>query len=223
MSISLKIYNQEGIVTGSLELPSEIFAVKANEALVHQAMVAQMGNERQVLAHTKGRGEVRGGGKKPWKQKGTGRARAGSSRSPIWKGGGVVFGPTNERNFKKDLNKKMKRSAMLMVLSDKISSENMVVLEDLNMTEFKTKKMDSVVKIFETKVFPKTEKNKRSVLMINDTKDIKTKFSARNLAGVKNINVENINILDLLKYRNLIISAGTAKSLASLYTSNKAE
>lgn len=101
MSIEVKIYNQKAEAVGEMKLAEKIFGVKENTALVHQVAVAQMGNERQVLAHTKGRAEVRGGGKKPWKQKGTGRARAGSSRSPIWIGGGITFGPTKDRNFKK--------------------------------------------------------------------------------------------------------------------------
>ncbi|MCK4554466.1 50S ribosomal protein L4, partial [Candidatus Parcubacteria bacterium] len=118
MSISVKIYNQKAEAVGDIKLSDKVFGVKANEPLVHQAMVAQMSNERQVLAHTKDRSEVRGGGRKPWKQKGTGRARAGSIRSPIWKGGGVTFGPRKDRNFSKNINKKMKQNAMLMVLSD---------------------------------------------------------------------------------------------------------
>ena len=103
MSIKIKVYNQKVEEAGEMKLSDKIFNVEANNALLHQAMVAQMSNERQVLAHTKSRSEVRGGGKKPWKQKGTGRARAGSSRSPIWIGGGVTFGPTKERNFSKNI------------------------------------------------------------------------------------------------------------------------
>jgi len=223
MSISLKIYNQEGKAAGEIELSSKVFEVKMNEALVHQAVVAQMGNERQVLAHTKGRGDVSGGGKKPWKQKGTGRARAGSSRSPLWKGGGVVFGPQKDRNFKKELNRKMRQKAMFMVLSDKINAKSMAVVESLNVEEFKTKKMDAIVKNFETKIFTKNENKKRSVLLINDKKDLKSKNSARNLAGVKAINLDNINILDLLKYKNVILSAESVKSLETTYSSKKAE
>ena len=104
--LKAEIYNQKGEKVGDLKLSDKIFDVKVNESLVHQAAVTQMGNERQVLAHTKQRAEVRGGGKKPWKQKGTGRARAGSTRSPIWIGGGVTFGPTKNRNFSKNINKK---------------------------------------------------------------------------------------------------------------------
>ena len=106
MSVKVKLYNQKAEAIGEEKLSDKIFNIELNEALVHQAAVTQMSNERQVLAHTKTRGEVRGGGRKPWRQKGTGRARAGSNRSPIWIGGGVTFGPSNERNFKRKLTRK---------------------------------------------------------------------------------------------------------------------
>ncbi|MFA5420997.1 MAG: 50S ribosomal protein L4, partial [Patescibacteria group bacterium] len=106
MSVKINVYNQEAKVVGEVKLSDKVFALEANSDLIHQALVAQMSNERQVLAHTKTKAEVRGGGKKPWKQKGTGRARAGSSRSPIWVGGGVTFGPRKDRNFTKKINKK---------------------------------------------------------------------------------------------------------------------
>src|SRR3989339_389516 len=134
MSIEVKIYNQKAEETGNLTLKDKVFGVKLNETLVHQAAVTQAANNRQVLAHTKTRAEVRGGGKKPWKQKGTGRARAGSSRSPIWIGGGVTFGPLKERNFKKDINKKMKQKAMFMVISDRVASEAMAILDEVKMS-----------------------------------------------------------------------------------------
>ena len=206
-----KVYNQKAEEIAKLKLSDNIFAVATTESLVHQAMVAQMGNERQVLAHTKDRSEVRGGGKKPWSQKGTGRARAGSNRSPIWIGGGVTFGPTKDRNFKKDINRKMKRKALYMVLSDRIKNDNMAVLDAIHMEEFKTKDMDAMLKILETKIF-KTE-DKRSVLVINDAKEKQAKYSLRNLVGVKVINANNINILDLLKYKRLIIAKTVIEQL----------
>lgn len=231
--MKLNIYNQKAEQAGEIELSDKVFGVKAKEALMHQAMAAQMANERQVLAHTKGRGEVRGGGKKPWKQKGTGRARAGSSRSPIWIGGGVTFGPTKERNFEKKINKKMKQKAILAALSDRLASKNLVILDKLEMDEFKTKAFNEMLRKLEEKVYeeakrlkggegkkdekPKKEKIKRSILVINDKKDAKVKYSARNLAGVEIINLENINILDLLKYRNVILTVEGVKKLEERY------
>jgi large subunit ribosomal protein L4 len=224
-----KIYNQQGEKVGEIELSDKVFGVKANEALVHQAMVAQMANERQVLAHTKGRAEVRGGGRKPWRQKGTGRARAGSSRSPLWIGGGVTFGPTKDRNFSLKINKKMKVKAILMALSDKVLNNKLVVLEKLEMPEFKTKIFNEVIlklekhfnikelKPKENKKEDKVKKQKKSILVINGKKDEKIKFSARNLTGVKLINLDNINIIDLLKYKDLILTADTVKKLEEKY------
>ncbi len=207
MSIKVKVYNQEAKIVEDLELSDKIFAVKANNDLVHQAMLAQMGNERQVLAHTKDRSEVRGGGRKPWRQKGTGRARAGSSRSPIWIGGGVTFGPRKDRNFSKNINKKMKRKAIFMVLSDRISSNSFLILDNLDLKEAKTKVFNTVLEKLEKEVLKRDfKKNKRSVLIINNPKNEKLRRSARNLEGVKIINSNNINILDLLKYQNLILS-----------------
>ncbi len=226
-----KIYNQKGETVGDLKLSGKIFNVKVNEALVHQAVVAQMANERQVLAHTKGRAEVRGGGKKPWKQKGTGRARAGSSRSPIWIGGGVTFGPTSSRNFSKKINKKMKQKAIFMALSDKVESGSLLALDKLEMEEFKTKVFNGMLKVLAgvksapsdaktkdaEKENKKNKKEKRSVLIINEKKDDKVKNSGRNLVGVKIINLDNINIVDLLKYRDLIMTAEAVKGLEEKY------
>jgi large subunit ribosomal protein L4 len=218
MSTKIKVYNQKAEEAGEIKLSDKIFKIEVNEALVHQAMVAQMSNERQVLAHTKSRSEVRGGGKKPWRQKGTGRARAGSSRSPIWIGGGVTFGPKNTRNFSKNINKKMKQKAIFMVLSDRLLSNKLAIIEKLDIKEYKTKEIDKTIKNFEEKVIKEDiKKNKRSVLLINDKKDDKIKYSSRNLEGHKTINTENINILDLLKYRNLVITKKTIEKLEKIY------
>jgi large subunit ribosomal protein L4 len=230
MSIKVKVYNQKAEAISEASLPAKVFGVKVSEPLVHQAMVTQMANERQVLAHTKGRSEVRGGGKKPWRQKGTGRARAGSSRSPIWIGGGVTFGPLKTRNFKKDINKKMKQKALCMVLSDRAKDGSIAVLDKLDINEFKTKVFNDILKSFEDKVLISLNadsetkkikiarsKIKRSILVINDKKDEMTKYSSRNLAGVKVINIDNINILDLLKYKNLFLTLDSIKKLETRY------
>jgi large subunit ribosomal protein L4 len=218
MSINIKLYNQKAEVIGEEKVSKRIFGVKLNEILLHQVAVAQMGNERQVLADTKTRAEVRGGGKKPWRQKGTGRARAGSSRSPIWIGGGVAFGPTKDRNFKKKINIKMRRKAISMVLTDRLQSNNMLLLDKFEMEDFKTKMANEMLKKFESllaenKTDDKGKKSKRSLLVLNDKKDEKVKFSVRNLQGVEIININNINILDLLKYKNLVLTKECVKMI----------
>ncbi|MEA3398856.1 MAG: 50S ribosomal protein L4 [Patescibacteria group bacterium] len=227
MSIDIKVYNQNAEAAGSIKLSDKIFGLKANESLVHQAMVAQMANERQTLAHTKDRSEVRGGGKKPWRQKGTGRARAGSNRSPIWIGGGVTFGPRKERNFKKAINQKMKQKALCMAMSDRFKNKTVIILDDFKIKEFKTKKFNETLSGLEKLIKRKSDKDKkigiikRSVLVIVDKKDEKIKYSARNLTGAKLINLENINILDLLKFRDLIITRNGIKKLEEKYKSLK--
>jgi len=230
MAIKINIYNQKAESVGEMNLADKIFGVPANRNLIHQAVVAQMANRRQVLANTKDRSEVRGGGKKPWAQKGTGRARVGSSRSPIWKGGGVTFGPLKERNFTKNINKKMKQKAIFMALSDKVAANNFVVLDKLEVEDYKTKVFVGILaglgKFFskaapseKTKVW-NDKKAKKSILIINDSKDEKIKYSGRNIAGVKIINLENINVVDLLKYKNLIATVQAIKNLEKIYVKN---
>ena len=219
MGIKLNVYNQTASKTGTVELSEKVFGLKVNESLVHQAMVTQMGNERQVLAHTKDRSEVRGGGRKPWRQKGTGRARVGSSRSPLWIGGGVTFGPTKDRNFKKKINRKMKQQAICMVLSDRINNESLVVLDKFDVKEYKTKTINEIFKNIESKILnkQKDKKVKRSILVVNDDKGEEFKYSVRNLVGIKNINLEYINIVDLLNHQNLIVTENVVKKLEALY------
>jgi large subunit ribosomal protein L4 len=214
MSVKINIYNQTAKVETEKNLDKEIFALKPNLALIHQAMLAQLANERQVLAHTKDRSEVRGGGKKPWRQKGTGRARVGSSRSPLWIGGGVTFGPRKDRNFSQKINKKMRQKAFLMVLGDKVSQQALIALKDLNWDVYKTKEFNNLITLFEKDILKNT---KRNLLIINDSKNEKLKYSARNLVGVKIINIENLNIIDLLKYRYLMLTEKTLDTLAKRY------
>jgi len=226
-----KVYNQTGSQVGEISLADKVFGVAAKAALVHQAMVAQMANERQVLAHTKGRADVSGGGAKPWKQKGTGRARVGSSRSPLWRGGGITFGPTKERNFKLDINRKMKQKALFMVLSDRVKENNFLVLDSLQMEEYKTKKFNQLVSNLEKIGAPEEKKPvtkktkektaikavKRSFLFLLADKDDKVKRSGRNLPGVKILNLENLNIVDLLKYKKLVATEKAVKKLEKTY------
>lgn len=194
--MKVDVYNQQGEKVGTTILPKEIFGLQANLDLIHQIAVSQMANRRQVLAHTKGRGEVRGGGRKPWRQKGTGRARHGSRRSPIWKGGGVTFGPTKERVFKRKISKKMRRKALLMVLSAKAKENLVLILEKLEIKEPKTKLMKEVFNKLPIKgssliALPKVDKN---IIL-----------ASNNLPGVSTTEVRNLNTLDLLSFKYLIL------------------
>lgn len=214
MSLKIKVYNQSAEPIKDLELNEKIFAVEASHELLHQAMVAQMANSRQVLAHTKDRSEVRGGGKKPWKQKGTGRARAGSSRSPIWIGGGVTFGPTKDRNFKKKINQKMKQKAIFMALSDRVKTNSLIVVDSLELAEYKTKKFNEILSLVEKNIL---NNERRDILIINDAKDEKVKYSGRNLAGTKIINLENVNLIDVLNYKNLLLTEKAIETFTKRY------
>ena len=214
MSLSIKVYNQSAAEVKDLELPAKIWGVKPSTELLHQAVIAQQANARQVLAHTKIRSEVRGGGKKPWKQKGTGRARSGSSRSPIWIGGGVTFGPRKDRNFKQKVNQKMKQKAMFMALSDKVATDSLLVVDKLEFTAYKTKPFAAMLSALEKKVL---KNDRRDILVINNPKDDKALFSGRNLKGVKIINLENINLLDILNYKNMLLSEEAAQALSGRY------
>jgi len=210
MSVKTIVYNQSAEPVGDLELSEKVFKVAINENLVHQAVVTQMANERQVLAHTKTKAEVSGGGKKPWRQKGTGRARAGSSRSPLWIGGGIIFGPRKNRNFSKKINKKMKTKALYMTLSDKLANNQLAILDKFEITDYKTKVFNEILSNFEKKVI---KNDRRNWLVINDDKNEKVKVSGRNLKGVTIINLENINIVDVLKHRHLLITKEAVNKL----------
>lgn len=195
--MKLPIYNQEGEEKESILLPKEIFDLKINSDLIYQIVTAQLANRRRVIAHTKGRGEVRGGGRKPWKQKGTGRARHGSRRSPLWKGGGVTFGPTKERVFKKKINKKMKRLALFMVLSAKAKNKLISVLEiDSNQIPVKTKQMAEIFKKLPLK---------GSTLMVLNQKNSNLIKVVKNIPWIETIEARNLNVLDLLSFKNLIL------------------
>lgn len=213
--MKIKVYNQSAEAVKDLELSAKIFGVKPSNELLHQAVMAQQANSRQVLAHTKDRSEVSGGGKKPWKQKGTGRARSGSSRSPIWIGGGITFGPRKDRNFKQKINQKMKQKALFMGLSDKVETQTMVILENLDFNEYKTKNFNAMLTAIEKKVLTN---DRRDILVVNDAKNEKAQYSGRNLKGVKIINLENINLLDILNYKNLLVTENAVKTLTDRYS-----
>lgn len=197
----IKTYNQLGEEVGQTRLPSEIFGVKMDSDLIHQIAVSQASNRRRVIAHAKDRSEVSGGGKKPWRQKGTGRARHGSIRSPLWYHGGVTFGPTKERNFKKEIPQKMKRLALFMVLSEKAKNDLLILLDELKIEKAKTK---LVVKIIEN-LKSKIENFKNSNCLIILPKMEKTLIlAARNTPNIKTIQAKDLNVLDLLSFKYLI-------------------
>lgn len=192
-----KVYNQQGQEIKEIDLPDNIFGLKINHDLIHQAYLAQRANSRSAIANTKTRKEVRGGGRKPWKQKGTGRARHGSIRSPLWRGGGVVFGPTNERNYSQKINKRMNRQAILMALSSKAESGEVLVLDSLVLNEIKTKKAFNILKALPIK---------GKTLIAQPDKDKIAQKSFRNVPGAKTILANSLNVLDLMDNRNLIIT-----------------
>lgn len=202
-------YNQNGEKVEKMELPDEIFGVKLNADLLYQAAVTQAANMRQVIAHTKDRSEVRGGGRKPWRQKGTGRARHGSMRSPIWAGGGVTFGPTKYRNFKKKINIKMKQKALLVALSGKVRDGELIVLDKIELTSPKTKEMAAVV--------GNVVRGLETTLLVLADKDEAIERASRNIPDLKIINVAHINILDLLNHKHLILVKDTVKALKKKY------
>ncbi|PIT93725.1 50S ribosomal protein L4 [Candidatus Falkowbacteria bacterium CG10_big_fil_rev_8_21_14_0_10_43_11] len=219
--MKVKVYNQNAEIVGEQDLNPAVFDVKANEALIHQVAVAQMSNERQVLAHTKTKGEVRGGGRKPWRQKGTGRARAGSSRSPLWTGGGVTFGPRSNRNFSKKINIKMKRQAILGVLSDKVRHQSLIIVDKLDLPEAKTKQAALIIKNFAAKTIIGGEANKQrknNILVMTAGREEKAERALKNLTSAELIKINNINILDLLKYKNIILTLETVKKLEERYS-----
>jgi large subunit ribosomal protein L4 len=206
-------YNQNGEKIGTMELPDAVFGVEMNASLLQQAVVTQMANMRTVIAHTKDRSEVRGGGKKPWRQKGTGRARHGSRRSPLWVGGGVTFGPTKYRNFKKKINVKMKRKATLMALSGKAKDNELVVLDKLELSSQKTKEMAVIV----DKVVP----DLKTALLMLPAKSEMIERAGRNIADFKISSISNINVVDLLNYKYLVLTIGTVEALKEKYITPK--
>lgn len=193
-----EVYNQEGKEVGTALLPKEIFDVQINPDLVHEVVVSQMANRRKIIAHTKDRREVRGGGKKPWRQKGTGRARHGSIRSPLWRGGGVTFGPRKTKVFKKKILQKKKRKALFMVLSGKAKNNLLILLDKLLIEKSKTKLM--------LEVFKKLPIKKGSSLIALSEMDKNIILAARNLRKIKTIQARDLNCLDLLSFKYLIIS-----------------
>ena len=203
----VSVYNMEGKKVSDVELKDEIFGIEPNKTIVHSVLVNYLANQRQGTASTKTRSEVRGGGRKPWRQKGTGRARQGSIRATQWIKGGIALGP-KPRSFTYRINKKEKQLAIKSMLSTKVLEETLVVVDNMNLNEIKTKNMVNALN--NLKVSGKT------LIMLSE-KNENIQKSARNIEGIKTTLVNTINVYDLLKYNNLVITLDTIKKLEEVY------
>ena len=201
------VYNMQGKKVSDVELSEAVFGIEPNENVVHSALVNYLANQRQGTQSTKTRAEVRGGGRKPWRQKGTGRARQGSIRAPQWIKGGIALGP-KPRSYKYTVNKKEKRLAIKSCLSSKVLEKELTVVDKLEVKEIKTKTM--VKALADMKVEGKT-------LIVLPEKNNEVYMSSRNIEGVKTILLNNINVFDLLKYTNLVLPVDTVKKLEEVY------
>ena len=211
--MEISVYNLEGKETGKAKISDKIFGLKVNNDLIHQVYVAISGNKRQVLAHTKTRGERAGSGRKPWRQKGTGRARVGSVRTPIWRKGGVVFGPTKDRNYSKKINRKMKIQATKMVLGEKFKDKTVFVLEDLkNVKEKKTKEFAKIMDNL---------KIKGSVLWSFEEKEKDLRKYVNNIAKSSNILTSQLNVFDVLNSKYLVLDKNSLDYLENKYKEEK--
>ena len=203
---NVSVLNMEGKEVGSMELNDAVFGLEINEHLVHQAVVLQLANNRQGTQKAKTRSEVSGGGRKPWRQKGTGHARQGSTRAPQWTGGGVVFAPV-PRDYSFKMNKKEKRAALKSVLTSKVQENKFIVLDELKLAEVKTKEMK--------KVLDNLKVNNALVIIGDDSENVA--LSARNIAGVQTASVNTINVFDMLKYNTIIATKSSVASIEEVY------
>ena len=203
---NVSVYNMEGKEVGTLELNDAVFGVEVNEHLVHLAVVAQLANKRQGTQKAKTRSEVSGGGRKPWRQKGTGHARQGSTRAPQWTGGGVVFAPT-PRDYTITLNKKEKRAALKSALTSRVQDNKFIVVDEFKFDEIKTKKFQNVMDNL---------KVSKALVVLGDN-DQNTVLSARNIAGVKTAQAGTINVYDILKYNTVVATKAAVASIEEVY------
>ena len=203
---NVSVYNMEGKEVGALELNDAVFGVEVNEHLVHLAVVAQLANKRQGTQKAKTRSEVSGGGRKPWRQKGTGHARQGSTRSPQWKGGGVVFAPT-PRDYTIRLNKNEKRAALRSALTSRVQYNKFIVVDEFKFDEIKTKKFQNVMDNL---------KVSKALVVLGDN-DQNTVLSARNIAGVKTAQAGTINVYDILKCNTVVATKAAVASIEEVY------
>lgn len=210
------IYNQKGTEAGKVKLPENIFGLPWNESLVHQVVTSMMGNERTPVAHTKTRGEVSGTGIKPWRQKGTGRARHGSRRSPIWVGGGVAHGPRNDKDYSRKINKKMKTKALFIVLSRKFKDSELIFLDDISLKAPKTKEArDIISSLSKVKEFGSIGRRKNAAFIALQSKNENASKSFNNFGNLEVGQVKDLNALDLLQYKYLVMT-NPEKSIVTL-------
>ena len=203
---NVAVYNMEGKEVGSLELNDAVFGVEVNEHLVHMAVVNQLANNRQGTQKAKTRSEVRGGGRKPWRQKGTGHARQGSTRSPQWAGGGVVFAPV-PRDYSFKLNKKEKRAALKSALTDKVANAKLIVVDELKFEEIKTKNFAQVMKNLDVN---------NGLVVVNEN-DVNVMMSAKNIADVKMALPNTINVYDIMKAGKVVLTKDAVKTIEEVY------
>ena len=202
----VSVYNMEGKEVESIDLNDAVFGVEVNEHLVHMAVVSQLANNRQGTQKAKTRSEVSGGGRKPWRQKGTGHARQGSTRAPQWTGGGVVFAPV-PRDYSFKLNKKEKRAALKSALSSRVAENKFIVIDEMNFGEIKTKNFQNML----------NNLNVNKALVVLEDGNVNAELSARNIANVKTARTNTINVFDILKYNTLILTKSAVASIEEVY------
>ncbi len=212
MDKKVQVYNDKGEAVGEVALNAAIFGVKINPLVIQQVVISMQASARLNLAHTKTRGEVRGGGKKPWRQKGTGRARAGSIRSPLWVGGGVTFGPRNDRNYEVKINKQVRRKALLMALTGRCQENEIKLVDKLEVAEFKTKTLVSLLKNLDVT---------KSVLVVVEKMNTQLAKSVANLPKVEAINAKDLNVATVLKYKHLVIAQPALAALDKVLVTKK--
>ena len=203
---NVSVYNIEGKEVGTIDLNDAVFGVEVNEHLVHMAVVSQLANNRQGTQKAKTRSEVSGGGRKPWRQKGTGHARQGSTRAPQWTGGGVVFAPV-PRDYSFKMNKKEKRAALQSALTSRVEENKFIVVDKLNFDEIKTKKFQEVL----------NNLNVNKALVVLEDGNTNVEISARNIAGVKTAKTNTINVYDILKYNTVIATKAAVATIEEVY------
>ena len=203
---NVSVYNMEGNEVGSMELNDAVFGVEVNEHLVHMAVVQQLANNRQGTQKAKTRSEVSGGGRKPWRQKGTGHARQGSTRAPQWTGGGVVFAPV-PRDYSFKMNKREKRAALKSALTSRVEENKFIVIDEINFEEAKTKNFANILKNLDV--------SKALVVLEDDNKN--AELSARNIADVKTAKTNTINVYDILKYNTVITTKAVVAKIEEVY------
>lgn len=203
---NVSVYNIEGKEVGTIDLNDSVFGVEVNDHLVHKAVVGQLANNRQGTQKAKTRAEVSGGGRKPWRQKGTGHARQGSTRAPQWTGGGIVFAPV-PRDYSVKMNKKEKRAALKSALSSRVEEKKFIVIDEINFDEIKTKKFQTVLDNLKI--------NKALVVLEDDNKN--AELSARNIPDVKTAHTNTINVYDILKYNTVIATKAVVAAIEEVY------